>query len=69
MDSRIRSSKMFEKKKVRENAALDAKIQKVREEEALVASDPSVGAVPEVCCFFLCMSSYHLPQTAFFCHG
>ena len=48
LESQIRSTKMFEKKRAREEAELDAKIAAVREEEELIASDPSVGAVPEV---------------------
>ena len=48
LESQIRSTNMFEKKRAREEAELDAKIAAVREEEELIASDPSVGAVPEV---------------------
>ena len=48
LESQIRSTKMFEKKRAREEAELDAKIAAVQEEEDLIASDPSVGAVPEV---------------------
>ena len=53
LEGQIRSTKMFEKKRAREESELDAKIAAVRAEEELIASDPSVGAVPEVgrhCC-------------------
>jgi len=39
---------MFKSKQARDIYELDEKIKKLKEEEALIASDPSVGAVPEI---------------------
>ena len=44
----ILNSKMFQNKKVIKKDNLKDKIQKLKEEEDLLASDPSVGAVPEI---------------------
>jgi Photosynthesis affected mutant 68 len=47
-DEAIKSTKMFKSKQARDIYELDEKIKKLKEEEALIASDPSVGAVPEI---------------------
>eukprot|EP01031_Cornospumella_fuschlensis_P035780 gene35780-43398_t len=48
LDDAILSSKMFKKKRAATVEAIQSKLDKLKEEEALVASDPSVGAVPEI---------------------
>lgn len=48
LESEIRSTNMFKNMRARQEESLDSKITKLREEEELIASDPSVGAVPEV---------------------
>ena len=53
LESRIRASNMFRKKRAKEEETLDKKIAMVQEEEELLATDPSVGAVPEVHCLFI----------------
>ena len=48
VDEQIKKSKMFQSITDRRLSELDEKIRKLKEEEALIASDPSVGAVPEL---------------------
>ena len=48
LESKIRSTTMFQKERARQEDALDTKIAALKEEEDLIATDPSVGAVPEV---------------------
>jgi hypothetical protein len=48
LDDEIRSTNMFKNIRQRREDALDSKISQLRTEEELIASDPSVGAVPEV---------------------
>ena len=48
VDEAIESSKLFKSTRARQEALLDEKIAKLKEEEDLIASDPSVGAVPEL---------------------
>ena len=48
IDEAIESSTLFKSKRARQEALLDEKIAKLKEEEDLLASDPSVGAVPEL---------------------
>ena len=44
----IQNTDMFKKKRQVQQESLDEKIQRLRLEEELLASDPSVGAVPEL---------------------
>ncbi len=44
----IESTPFFQKKKKSRVELLDEKIRRLKEEEDLIASDPSVGAVPEL---------------------
>jgi len=48
VEDMIQSTDMFKKKRQVQQESLDEKIQRLREEEELLASDPSVGAVPEL---------------------
>lgn len=48
VDEMIQNTDMFKKKRQFQQEALEEKIQRLREEEELLASDPSVGAVPEL---------------------
>jgi len=48
IEKEILSTKMFKNIEKKREEALNDKIQKLREEEELIASDPSVGAVPEL---------------------
>jgi len=48
LESTILTSKMMLNVRARRETELDEKISKLREEEALLATDPSVGAVPEL---------------------
>ena len=48
VDEQIKKSKMYQTISARRLSELDDKIRKLKEEEALIASDPSVGAVPEL---------------------
>lgn len=48
VDSIIQETEMFKSKRQLREAILDEKIQKIRDEDELMASDPSVGAVPEL---------------------
>ncbi len=48
MNDAIESSKLFKSTRARQEAILDEKIARLREEEELLATDPSVGAVPEM---------------------
>lgn len=44
----ILQTKMFKSMKKKEDEELQRKIKELEEEEALIASDPSVGAVPQI---------------------
>jgi hypothetical protein len=44
----IESTPRYKNIRERRNAELDEKIRKLKEEDDLIASDPSVGAVPEI---------------------
>lgn len=48
VDEQIKKSRMYQSITARRLSELDDKIRKLKEEEALIASDPSVGAVPEL---------------------
>lgn len=48
LEKAIESSKLFKSTRARQEALLDEKIARLKEEEDLIASDPSVGAVPEI---------------------
>ena len=48
LDAAIESSKLFKTTRARQEALLDEKIARLREEEEMLATDPSVGAVPEI---------------------
>ena len=48
VEKEILSTKMFKNIEKKREEALNEKIQRLREEEELIASDPSVGAVPEL---------------------
>jgi hypothetical protein len=48
VEEKILSTTMFQRQKSRKEDILAEKIQKLREEDELLASDPSVGAVPEL---------------------
>jgi hypothetical protein len=48
LEDEIRKTNMFKNMRQRREDALDSKIARLKEEEELIASDPSVGAVPEV---------------------
>lgn len=48
VDKAILSTKLYKNKRLQQEAALNEKIRLLREEEELIASDPSVGAVPEI---------------------
>lgn len=48
VDDMIQNTDMFKKKRQFQQESLDEKIQRLRDEEELLASDPSVGAVPEL---------------------
>lgn len=47
-ESKFESTKYYKSEMTKRQTELDEKISKLREEEALMASDPSVGAVPEL---------------------
>mmetsp|Transcript_10017 Transcript_10017/g.16752 ORF Transcript_10017/g.16752 Transcript_10017/m.16752 type:complete len:254 (+) Transcript_10017:81-842(+) len=47
-EEKILQTDMYKRKQQRKEEALQEKIAKLREEEELIASDPSVGAVPEL---------------------
>lgn len=48
IDDAIKGTKMFQSSRERSMQELELKRQKLREEDELLASDPSVGAVPEI---------------------
>lgn len=48
LNDAIESSKLFKSTRARQEALLDEKIARLREEEEMLATDPSVGAVPEM---------------------
>jgi hypothetical protein len=48
IEEAIESSTLFKSTRARQEALLDEKIARLKEEEDLIASDPSVGAVPEL---------------------
>lgn len=48
LDGAIESSQLFKSTRARQEALLDEKIARLREEEEMLATDPSVGAVPEM---------------------
>ena len=48
IEKQILSTKMFKDQRNQKILELDDKIKRLREEEELIASDPSVGAVPEI---------------------
>ena len=48
IEKQILSTKMFKDQRNQKISELDDKIRRLREEEELIASDPSVGAVPEL---------------------
>jgi hypothetical protein len=48
LEKKILSTKMFKDQRTKSMTDLDDKIRRLKEEEDLIASDPSVGAVPEI---------------------
>ena len=48
LEKKILSTKMFQDQRSKSMVELDDKIRRLKEEEDLIASDPSVGAVPEI---------------------
>ena len=48
LESEIQRTNMFQNIKQKREEALETKISQLKEEEDLISSDPSVGAVPEV---------------------
>jgi len=48
VDTAILSTKMFKRRANKQEEELERKIQELKEEEDLIATDPSVGAVPEL---------------------
>ena len=48
LEKKILGTKMFQDQRTRSRLELDDKIRRLKEEEDLIASDPSVGAVPEI---------------------
>ena len=48
INEQIISSKMFQKKRTETVESIQQKLDKLREEEEMLAEDPSVGAVPEI---------------------
>lgn len=47
-NEKIRSTKLFRKMKLEKIRSLEEKLKYLKDEETLIASDPSVGAVPEL---------------------
>ena len=48
VEKKILSTKLFQDQRTRSKLELEDKIRRLKEEEDLIASDPSVGAVPEI---------------------
>jgi hypothetical protein len=48
LDAQIKGTQMFQNMNARRVMELEEKIQKLKDEDDLIASDPSVGAVPEL---------------------